>query len=186
MIIAINLLPKSQRKTDRKVVVPYKIYLAGAAAILILVHVGLAALFVTKKVQVMHLRGVWGRMAPQSKDLKGLREEMMKLQTDIATLTPMVSRPTSVTEMLSTLTNAVPKGLWLDRFSMTPKSLVIQGSVVSMTQNEMTTIGKFLQELKTSKTFESLCTKIDLSSVQRRTIKTYDVVDFVLTGEIKE
>jgi len=79
----------------------------------------------------------------------------------------------------------VPKGLWLQRFSLSSEGLVIQGSVVSRTQNEMTIIGKFLQDLKVSKVFASTFSKIELSSVQRRTIKTFDVVDFVLLGSLK-
>ena len=69
---------------------------------------------------------------------------------------------------------------------LTADGMMIQGSVVSLSQNEMTAIGKFLQELKSNKTFTALWPKIELGSVQRRTIKTYDVVDFVLTGEVKK
>jgi hypothetical protein len=63
---------------------------------------------------------------------------------------------------------------------------VIQGSVVSLTQNEMTIIGKFLQDIKNNKMFSTHFSKIELNSVQRRTIKTYDVVDFVVVGDIKK
>jgi hypothetical protein len=50
----------------------------------------------------------------------------------------------------------------------------------------MTIIGKFLQNLKANKTFEEAFSKIELGSVQRRSIKTYDVVDYILDGELKK
>ena len=186
-MISINLLPKNLRKTERRLVVPQSrlIYVAVGAA-LILLHVGLLSLAGLKKIQVISLRVSWNRMAPQFKQYVALRDEIKGIEKELGSLKGTTMRPASLTEILSTLVNAVPKGLWLDRFSFTSGGLVIQGSVISQSQNEMTIIGKFLQELRTNPTFGALFEKIDLNSVQRRTIKSYDVVDFVVVGALKK
>jgi Tfp pilus assembly protein PilN len=186
-MITINLLPKTERRAERRsVTVPYKVYLVAAGAVLVVLHVGLLGIFLLEEVHLVGLRGHWNKVAPQSKDFVSIKNDIKALETESANLKSVLTRSANVTELLSTLTAAVPKGLWLERFSMTPQGLVIQGSVVSLSQNEMTTIGKFLQDIKTNKTFGALWPKIELNSVQRRTIKAYDVVDFVLSGEVKK
>jgi Tfp pilus assembly protein PilN len=142
---------------------------------------------VVKKIQIMSLKASWAKVAPQSKDAVAVKAEIKDLNNKIMAMKGFLTRKVIVTELLSSLNAAVPKGLWLERLSLTTEGgLVLQGSVVSLTQNEMTIIGKFLQEIKSNKTFAELFSKIDLNSVQRRTIKTFDVVDFVVLGELKK
>lgn len=185
-MININLLPKNLRRTERKIVLPYKAYVLMVAAVFLLLHLLLLSAAGIKKVHVMSLRHNWERLAPQSKEFLARRNEIQAAEAEIASLETFLGRPFSLTEMLSVLAAAVPKGLWLDRLSLSPQNIVIQGSVVSLTQNEMTIIGKFLQEIRIHKTFASAFEKIELNSVQRRTVKSYDVVDFVLVGERKD
>ncbi|MFH0877207.1 MAG: PilN domain-containing protein [Candidatus Omnitrophota bacterium] len=185
MLISINLLPKSQRKTEHKVVLPYKTVFLGTVLFLLFVHVCLLLVAGYKQVQILGLQSRWSHMSSGSKDSVAMRKEIKDLEANTNSLNGLLYRRASVTELLSGLNAAVPKGLWLERFTYGDDGLLIQGSVVSLTQNEMTIIGKFLQDLKNNKLFISLFSKIELSSVSRRTIKTYDVVDFVFSGEFK-
>ena len=185
-MLIINLLPKSLRRTERKIVLPYKAYVLMTVAVVVGLHLLLLSAAGIKKVHVMSLRHNWGRLAPQSKEYLARRNEIIAAESEIASLKTFLERPFSLTEMLSVMAGAVPSGLWLDRLSLSPESIVIQGSVVSLTQNEMTIIGKFLQEIRVHRTFSAAFEKIDLNSVQRRTVKSYDVVDFVLVGERKK
>jgi Tfp pilus assembly protein PilN len=186
-MISINLLPRSERRQERKVSnVPYKLYLIVATSFLVVLHVGLLGVYCLEQIHLVTLRVYWNKVAPQSKDVVALRNESRILETEVLNFKSVLTRSVSMAEVLSTLASAVPNGLWLERFSMTPDNMLIQGSVVSPSQNEMTPIGKFLQELKSSKTLTALWPKIELGSVQRRTIKAYDVVDFVLSGEVKK
>jgi hypothetical protein len=184
-MIIINLLPKNLRRTERKIVVPYKAYVLLAVAIFFVLHIVFLSAAGIKKVHLASLRYNWGRLAPQSKEFLARRNEIRAAQSDITILKSKLERPFSLTEMLSVLATSVPPGLWLDRFSFSSRNLLIQGSVVSLRQNEMTIIGKFLEELRTHKTFTAAVEKIELNSVQRRTVKSYDVVDFVLVAERK-
>lgn len=186
-MITINLLPKNLKRVERKkVVFPYKALLMAIVAGLVLVHLLLLSVAALKKIQIASLKSNWSKMAPETKDSASVHKEINSLENKVKTIKEVVSRKASLTELLSSLNAAVPKGLWLDRFTFADQGLVIQGSVVSLTQNEMTIIGKFLQDLRGAKTVSSVFPKIELSSVQRRTIRTFDVVDFVLTGEMKK
>ncbi|MFH0940817.1 MAG: PilN domain-containing protein [Candidatus Omnitrophota bacterium] len=185
-MLTINLLPRNLKITERKIMLPYKIYIFIVIVVLIFLHLCLFSLAVAKKIQILSLRGSWGKVELQFKDSVSIKAEIKGLEAKANSMKDILSRKANMTELLSSLGLAVPKGLWLERFTYSNDGLIIQGSVVSLTQNEMSIIGKFLQDIKNNKTFVSLFAKIELNSVQRRTIKAYDVVDFVVVGEIKK
>jgi Tfp pilus assembly protein PilN len=186
-MITINLLPKSQRKAERSSVAafPYQIYLVTAVAIFLVLHLGLLSFAALKKVQLIGLEMRWKHMGAQAKGGGSLKSQIKSLETSVATLRSVMSRKVNFTEFFSGLSGVVPRGMWLERFSLTASGLVIQGSVVSQSQGEMTIIGKFLQDLKARPVIIDTFAKVDLISVQRRMIKTYDVVDFVIEGKFK-
>lgn len=184
-MIEINLLPKNLRKVEKKVNLPYKAYVVLLVIFLLLLHALLFSLCVFKKIQVVSFTHVWDELTPKSKDSSLMREKIKVFEVDVGSMKKILARRVVLTDLFSELNNAIPKGLWLERLSYSEEGLVLQGSVVSLSQNEMTIIGKFLQALKSSNVFSSIFSKIELSSVQRRMIKTYDVVDFVLVGEFK-
>lgn len=185
-MLTINLLPHDLKITERKIVLPYKIYIFIVLVVLIFLHLCLFSLAVVKKVQILSLRGSWGKVEPQSRDSVSIKAEIKDLEAKANSMKAILARKANMTELLLSLGLAVPNGLWLERFTYSGDGLMIQGSVVSLTQNEMSIIGKFLQDLKNNKTFAALFAKVELNSVQRRTIKTYDAVDFVVVGEIKK
>jgi hypothetical protein len=186
-MITINLLPKSQRKAERRstITFPYQIFMAGAVAILLVLHLGLLSVAAYKKVQLIGLELRWRHMGAQSKGGVALKGQIKTLESSVATRRSVMSRRVDFTDLFSGLSGIVPGGMWLERFSLTPEGLVIQGSVISLSQGEMTIIGKFLQDLKERKVIIDTFAKVDLTSVQRRMIKTYDVVDFVIEGKFK-
>lgn len=186
-MITINLLPKQMRKTEKKIVLPYKTYLFLGIIFFVLLHVLLFGLGSVKKIQVAALRGNLNKVSVQAKEAVKIKTDVKTMETRVNFLKTSLSRQFTVTELLSGLSAGVPKGLWMERFSLSTKDgMLVQGTVISLSQNEMTLIGKFLQNLKNNKAFESAFSKIELASVQRRSIKTYDVVDYVLQGEVKK
>lgn len=189
-MITINLLPLHLRKSQKKIVLPtnfpYKIYLLGLAVFLIFFHVLFLSLALIKNIHIMGLKSSWSKMEPQSRESAATRKNIRDLESQVNLVKEALSRKASMTELLSSLSAAVPKGLWLESFAYSDEGLVIQGSVVSQQQNEMTIIGKFLQEIRGNKVFSTLFSKVELNSVQRRTIKTHDVVDFILIGDFKK
>jgi hypothetical protein len=186
-MITINLLPKNLKRAERKaIILPYKALLVAVFGVFVFLHLVLFSLSAYKGLQVFGLKRAWAKIEPQSKDSASTNGEIKKLQNNVNSLNDVVTRKVSLTEILSGLCTSVPKGLWLERLTYSSEGLMIQGSVVSLSQSEMSIIAKFLQDLKNNKSFASAFSKIELSNVQRRTIKTYDVVDFVFLGELKK
>jgi len=185
-MIKINLLPKDLRKSDRKIILPNKLHLFGVVVIFVLLHTLLFATALIKNVQLLSLRKTWSVLEPDSQKYSSTKKQVKGLEASLESAKIFFSRDASFAQLFSSLNSVIPRGLWLERFSLTDKSLLIQGSVVSLTQNEMSMISTFLQGLKDSEVYNSLSSKIELTSVQRRTIKSYDVVDFVLAGDLKK
>lgn len=186
-MITINLLPKHLRKTEKKAIaLPYNTYILIAAAVFIVLHLLFFGLASIKKIQLVSLKGSVSKISePAAKAVK-LKGDVKALESRSVSLKDVLSRKFSYSRLFPALSSAVPKGLWLDRLSLSKDGLVLQGTVISLSQNEMTIIGKFLQNLKNSADFDPVFSKVELGSVQRRSIKNYDVVDFVLKGEIKK
>ena len=185
-MITVNFLPKNLRKQEKKIALPSHALLLRIFALLIALHLLLLTVAAYKAVQILILKGQWAKLEFNSKDSLAFKKEIQDLESKIRMVEAQATRQTSFTEIFSSLNAAVPKGLWLERFTFSEQGLIIQGSVVSSDQNEMTVIGKFLQDIRESKSFAGLFAKIELTSVQRRTIKNFDVVDFVITGDLKK
>lgn len=185
-MITINLLPKQFRKAEKKAIVPYKTYLFLGFVGLVLLHLVLFGLATMKRIQVIALHGSINKVSVPAKEAAKTKSEIKEMEARADAFKTVLARRVNFTELLSGLSGAVPKGLWIDRFSFSGGSLIIQGTVISLTQNEMTIIGKFLQNLKNNKTFSTAFPRLELGSVQRRSIKNYDVVDYVLNGDMKK
>ena len=184
-MITINLLPKNLQRTERKITFAYKGYLVWAFVSLVSVHALLFSVALGTKVETLFLRGRLAKMAPASRDSSSRKAEIKELENKVSVLQKVLGRRVSMTDLFSALVAAVPRGLWLEHFNFSDDGLVVQGTVVSKSGDEMTLIGKFLQDLKSSSAFATVFSRIELNSVQRRTIKMYDVVDFVLVGAYK-
>lgn len=185
-MIKINLLPKDLRKHEHKIILPNRLHVFAVMGIFLILHIFLFLFAVIKKVQLVNLKSAWSHLEPDSKKYSETKKEVKDLEARAETVKSIFSRKASFTELFSSLNAAVPQGLWLERFSLSKDGLLIQGSVISLSQNEMGIISTFLQGLKNDAVYSSLFSKIELTSVQRRSIKNYDVVDFILAGDSKE
>jgi hypothetical protein len=187
-MITINLLPKEFRRSEKKqIVLPYKTLLVLVVLVLIFLHLTSFVLAFFNKIQIAHLQNCWEKVEPESKDAAVMREEIKKLEAELALVKAIYSRRVSLTQFFTVINLAFQRGLWLERFSFSyDEGLVLQGSVVSLSQSEMTIIGKFLQKLKADRAYAGALLGIELSSVQRRKVKDYDVVDFVLLGGMRK
>ena len=65
------------------------------------------------------------------------------------------------------------------------KNMVLKGSVVSLQKEEFNLINGFIDSLKKDYGFIKDFNSLELSSIQRRVIVAYDIVDFILTGTQK-
>ncbi len=98
----------------------------------------------------------------------------------------ILNRNLYFTEFFNKINQAVPKGLWLNRLSFSYNGLVIGGGVFSFGTEEISLVNKFFNELKNDELFLENFSNFNLDSVQRRVIKEYEILDFLLTADINK
>jgi hypothetical protein len=88
-------------------------------------------------------------------------------------------------EKLNKLSLNLPSGIWFNELSVSKKDFILKGSVLSLQKEEMNLVNKFIDSLKKDMVFFKDFTRLELSSIQMKTVVGYDVFDFVLTGKLK-
>jgi ligand-binding sensor protein len=88
-------------------------------------------------------------------------------------------------DKLNKLSLYLPSGVWITDISVTSKDFILKGSVISLVKDELTLINTFLDRLKADKEFFINFENIELSSIERRGVGSYEVADFTLNGKLK-
>ena len=185
-MIKINLLSESIRKkeTSRKVPLPVIIYFVTLAVISI--HLIFLVLNIYKKVQLSSLNQTWERTQPEFKEVGAIKMNLSISRDKVKAMEDMLGRNIYFTDFFNKINQAVPKGLWLNRLSFSYEGLVIEGSVFSFGKEEVSLVNKFFDELKNDQFFLENFSDFNLDSVRRRVIKEYEVLDFLLTADVKK
>jgi hypothetical protein len=83
------------------------------------------------------------------------------------------------TEKLNQLSDLVLPGIWFTHvYTDSENRLIIEGSVVSKSEEAMASVGKFMKNLKDDQQFFKDFKNIKLESVQRKNKEERDMVDF--------
>ncbi|MFH1622707.1 MAG: hypothetical protein ABIA97_06295 [Candidatus Omnitrophota bacterium] len=185
-MIKINLLPTGLRRKEIVEQIPLPAIVYFTVLIVLAIHLILFVLIVYKKMQFGSLNQTWERMRPQHEEVSLLKEDLMVKRDNAKVMEYILVRNIYFTEFLSKINQAVPKGLWLNRLSFSYDGLVIAGNVFSFGTEEVSLVNKFFNVLKNDQFFTVNFDNFNLDSVQRRMIKEYEVLDFLLTADIKE
>ena len=185
-MIEINLLPPDLRKQEivKHFKTPVIIYFVTMTALAF--HLMFFVLNVYKKAQLSSLDNAWEKAQPQFKEIEVLKNSLAIKREKAKVMEQILGRNIYFTEFFDKINKAIPKGLWLNRLSFSYDGLVIGGSVFSFGTEEVSLVNKFFNELKNDEFFISNFNNFNLDSVQRRVIKEYEVLDFLLTAEIKK
>jgi len=197
-MIEINLLPEDLRvkakakagwgalgkvKEGKGSPLPY--IAAGIIGILACVHFYLAVNLFTKSAELAILNRGWTELEPQKKVLEDFKKEHSATGQDESLIQGLISQRIFWAEKLNKLSLSLPSGVWFNDITMDGNSLVIQGSVVSLRNEELILINKFIENLKTDKTFFDNFSNLELNSVQKKSIGSFTVSDFLLTAALK-
>ena len=87
-------------------------------------------------------------------------------------------------QKLNDIGDNIPRGVWLNKISINEAVLLIDGSAVSKTRDEMTSVGNFVANLKHTSSFMNGLKNMELGSIQRRQFKSIDMVDFIITAKL--
>ncbi len=190
-MIEINLLSEESKvKTKRvgKVSIEskYFLYLIPLVfAVLILAHICLAAVGIVKSLQFSQLNNKWKKLQPQRELLNNLKKEYDVVASNAKLIQELNSRRLNWSEKLNRLSLNLPSGIWFNEILVSPKDFVLKASVISLQKEEMSLINKFIGSLKNDTRFLSNFDKLELGSVQKKSVGGYDVVDFILTAKLK-
>ncbi len=189
-MIEINLLPEELKTKTRKlgkVSIKSKSFLylfPLVFAVLILVHICLAAGAIVKISQFSILNNKWKKLQTQRELLNNLKKEYDVLASTAKLIEELNSRRNNWSEKLNQLSLNLPSGIWFNEITVSQKDFILKGSAVSLQKEEMSLINKFIESLKNNTAFTRGFNNLELSSVQRKSIVGYDVVDFILTVKL--
>jgi len=188
-MIEINLLPEELRARkiksgfDRKYLL---LIIPLAAVILIVVHIYLTAMLVAKNYQAGVYAKKWKSLESDRNRLEKLKKESTVALQDVKAIQDIVAKRINWSEKLNKLSLSLPSGVWFNEVSVGEKDLVLKSSVISLQKGELNLINTFIEKLKSDRGFFDDFEGLELGNVQRRVLGGYEVVDFTLTGKIKQ
>lgn len=187
-MIEINLLPQGLKLKDQRLkFMPEKlVYLIPLVfAILIAVHIYLAASALVAGYRFRSLTNKWRELEPQRTMVESASKEFTGLTQDTLALQQLLKERVSWAEKLNLLSINLSTGIWFDEIRITGKDFSLKGRVFSITKQEVGQINKFLDNLKTDNNFFRDFSSLELGPLQKIPIGSYEVTEFTISGKLK-
>jgi hypothetical protein len=187
-MLEINLLPEELRlkiQRSQPSSVDNLVYiLPGILFIIVIVHAYLGLVYLTRNQVLAGLERTWKTLEPQRQEVLGLKSELSAESSDAKLVQGFLAKRVLAAPKLNALSLDLQPGIWFNDVTFGAKDLVVRASIVSLKMDEMDEINTFLENLKNDAKFSADFSSIEVGSVQRKTVGSYDVVDFVLTAAI--
>jgi len=189
-MLEINLLPADLKPKPKKPGIDLEsketLYLIPLVfGIIIIIQLFLVGILMFKNVEMKLLSARWQKMETQRKALEEFRSQTAQLSEDARALQKVSSASVKWAPKLNKLSLDLPPGIWFRELSLKGGILSLKASVVSLEQSEIGMINQFLDNLKKDKDFFADFAKVDLGTIEKRTVGTYGVADFTVTGALK-
>lgn len=165
------------------------ILIVGALGLLlVLVHLLLVGRLIVQKMRLSGLRRSFQQIEAPKKQVDVLKEEMRKIEARVNAYAILTDRTKQIiwAKKLNQLSDFLPSGMWLTKLSFFEKQLIIEGSAISKRGEEMVLVGKFTSALKDDTDFAKDFKAIELTSINRKSIKNIEVADFVISASLKD
>ena len=195
-MIEINLLPeelrirsaKSAQAKEKSGGAKKILYLVPAViALLLIMHIYFLGIIIFKNFQLAALNYQWLKLEPERKRIENMQKEYSSSSVEFQTIEQITAQRLNLAQKLKSLSYSLPSGIWFNELSISEREgLSLKGSVVSLAKEEVGLLNKFIDNLKSDKEFYNGFDRLELSSVTRRSISNYEVIDFVLMGEFKK
>jgi len=186
-MIEINLLPEELRKKKSEPSFNLNMeaekikfwILGGAVGILILIVMLLFAGSYIRKAQIDGLLAREKNFSTKFSQVDSINKEITVLKIKMSVLDQLTKRKFLWTEKLNQLSDLILPGIWFTHvYTDSENRLIIEGSVVSKSEEAMASVGKFMKNLKDDQQFFKDFKNIKLESVQRKNKEERDMVDF--------
>ena len=187
-MIEINFLPPEIKKKKSLPVIPsglaIKIF-STVIGILVGIHVVIILIMFSGKLYLGMLNKKVTERRPKSEEITSIRSGIKKFEEEQAIIDQLFGKKLIWAHKLNILSDTIPVGIWLDRLILTDKLFSLEATAVSLKSDEMKLISSFLDSLKKEPAFYSDFEDLALKSIQRRSIKAIEVVDFNIAGLLK-
>ena len=187
-MIEINLLPEELRKKKSEPCFKLnfqaeklKFWIAGGAAgILIFIIIVLVLGSFIRAAQINKLLAKEKNFSSRLFQLDSVNKEISVLKVKMSVLDMLTKRKFIWAEKINQLSDLVLPGIWFTHVYADPSEnkLMIEGSVISKSEEAMASVGKFMKNLKDNAQFFKDFKNIKLESVQRKAKDERDIVDF--------
>lgn len=187
-MIEINLLPEELRKKKSEPCFKLnlqaeklKFWIAGGAAgSLIFIIIILALGSFIRAGQINKLLAREKNFSSKLSKLDSVNKEIAVLKVKMSALDTLTKRKFIWAEKINQLSDLVLPGIWFTRVytDSTENKLMVEGSVISKSEEAMASVGKFMKNLKDDAQFFKDFKNIKLESVQRKAKDERDIVDF--------
>jgi len=186
-MIEINLLPEELRKKKSEFsfdlnmgAEKLKFWIAGGAVgTLILIFTLIFTASFIRKAQIDGLLAREKDFSSKFSQVDSVNKEIVVLRAKMSALDQLTKRKFLWTEKLNQLSDLVLPGIWFTHvYTDSENRLIIEGSVVSKSEEAMASVGKFMKNLKDDQQFFKDFKNIKLESVQRKNKEEKDIVDF--------
>ncbi|MDI6605880.1 MAG: PilN domain-containing protein [Candidatus Omnitrophota bacterium] len=191
-MIEINLLPaelKVQKKQNSPAAVRdlrrFLYIIPAIIALIIILHIYLAVLMIGKNNLLHNLSKKWEAAAPQRKELEDFNKKYAAMSEDIEAIRGLGEKRIEWAQKLDRLSLDLPAGIWFRTLVLKPGQFSLEGSVISLQKEEINQIKEFIENLKKDDYFFKEFDNLELSSVERRVLGSYDIIDFVLSAKAK-
>ena len=187
-MISINLLPKELDTRSQDISEAWQnmfLYIPAAiAGLIILIHLFLGGLLICKSLRYKSLNKKWAQLAQdrQSVDLWKRQHSISNQQA--MQMSQMLKQRVTIADKCDALIEALPNGIWFNRLTLRQRQLLIEGSVVSLKKDKMRLLNLFLSRLKEDQPFFKDFIRLELGRVSMRTLSGFEIMDFVLEGDL--
>jgi len=190
-MIDINLSPPELRKGKKRSLLPGGFNIpkevvigsvGGLFILLIFVHIILLFTNITRISKHKSLKKEWEIILPSKTNVDKVINEMRVLEKSFESVTKITGQDSILwSEKLNMISDVMPRGVWLRRMSFDEDIFFIEGSAIARQQNEMVNVHQLTSRLKNNEKFLDGLEDLELGSIQRRSVKTLEIADFLIT-----
>ncbi|MBD3296541.1 MAG: hypothetical protein GF392_04170 [Candidatus Omnitrophica bacterium] len=191
-MIELNLLPKEFRKKKKKQIeipeLPYLPIAGGVLALFVVVHIALIVFTGNNRRLADKLSVKWQNMRPQREKTEKIAKEINALQKRVAAVRKIAKPDLDWARLLSGLNEAVIPNIWLAEFNVStdgrsqgegdPQALMLSGFAVGRSETAMSTVGRFMESLKSNEDFFRYFDDIELQHIKNTDIAGQEAMMF--------
>jgi hypothetical protein len=199
-MIELNLLPKEFRKKKKKQIeipeLPYLPIAGGVLALLVVVHIVLILLVGNNRRLADKLTGKWEDMRPQREKTQKIAREINALEKRVAAVRKIARPDMDWSRLLSGMNEAVIPRIWLSEFNVStdgrsqgkgdPQTLMLSGFAVGSSEIAMSTVGRFMESLKSNEDFFRYFRDIELQHIKNTDIAGQEAMMFKFSCAFRE